>query len=260
MQFKKDEYGKIKGNMQPGDVIAFSGNRFASSVIKAFTKSNVSHVGIVVPSKFTDAACDQIVIAEVTSQGVIFTPLIDKVEDDNVEMLWWLPLHSRPDPEVFSSSVEKYKNKRYDYLQAAMTVLDSFEPILDSIGQELNENVRQTLLEMIVRPLSRAIKDKIKIPVESFISEILSEVVNEHFDLTILVDKLVDSICNQEDTKRFFCSEFVAKVLENSKVICDINASRTTPIELCQLKIYGDYVQFKGDTEQEIIELNPDKQ
>lgn len=63
----------------------------------------------------------------------------------------------------------------------------------------------------------------------------------------------VEFIGNEEDPTKLFCSEFVANVLENSKVIGSIEEARTTLIELCRLEgVYAESVWFKGSERQEI--------
>lgn len=256
MNLKEKEYDKIKDSIQSGDVIAFSGRKLTSHVIRRVTKGNVSHVGIIVPPKFLDDSHNHIVLAEAIDKGVTFVPLIDKVKDKGVEKLWWLRCSpKRVDPVAFKDFIEKHKDKDYDYQQAAMLILDYLESALDEIGPQLNQSVREILLDMIVPRLTQTISEKLPI-VDSDISDLLirgtlSEVINEHIDLSTIGDSLLDLISNQEDPSKFFCSEFVAGALETGGVTGKINTSRITPIKLCQMNIYDDnYFQFKGDLEE----------
>ena len=52
---------------------------------------------------------------------------------------------------------------------------------------------------------------------------------------------------NKEDFRKFFCSELAAAGLEKSKVLPEINASKVTPIDLCEFPIFKEAVQLKGE-------------
>ncbi len=52
---------------------------------------------------------------------------------------------------------------------------------------------------------------------------------------------------NQENYNRWFCSELVAAGLKSAGVISGVNASETTPIDVCRFDIFENrYVQLKG--------------
>ncbi len=51
MSLIQTKYGEIRDRMKPGDVVAFSGKKAHSEIIKWATRSNVSHVGIVLQSR-----------------------------------------------------------------------------------------------------------------------------------------------------------------------------------------------------------------
>lgn len=64
---------------------------------------------------------------------------------------------------------------------------------------------------------------------------------------------------NEEDFRKFFCSELVAAGLEAGGVISNVNASEVTPIELCRLAIYeDDYTQlrYEDDPDSRISRYN----
>ena len=257
-----DHPAEIQECMRPGDVIAFSGGKFVSDVIMAITRGNVSHVGIVVPSEFLDQPCDEPVVAEVNQKGLVFSPLSDIVEDNN-EMLWWLPLANRPTEARINAAVEAHRETEYDYLQAGLLALEYFESVYEWVGRQLHEDIRSLLLdrgvpllrERFIEAGSRFIPRE---TLEGNLSEeslrkFLAGSIDDHLDANDIADFLVEFIGNREDTTRLFCSEFVAKVLEDSKVIGSIEEARTTPIELCLLEgIYAESVQFKGSEEQKI--------
>lgn len=52
---------------------------------------------------------------------------------------------------------------------------------------------------------------------------------------------------NHEDFDKFYCSELVSAALEAGGIVGTINASETTPIEVCRWNIYHGIVQLKGD-------------
>ena len=255
-------HSEIQECMCPGDVIAFSGGKFVSDVIMAITGGNVSHVGIVVPSEFLDQDCDEPVIAEVNHRGLIFSPLSDIVEDDN-EILWWLPLANRPDEAGLNTAVEDRRGANYDYLQAGLLGLESFDSVRKWVGPQQQEGILSILLKGIVPLLSELLMSAASRLVErerlenelseASLRTFLSKAINEHLDANDIADFLVNLIGDPENTKRLFCSEFVARVLEDSRVIGSIEEARTTPIELCLLEgLYAESVQFKGSERQEI--------
>ena len=262
MVFRHVEHSEIQECMRPGDVIAFSGGKLVSRVIMRITRGNVSHVGIVAPSAFLGQDCDEPVIAEVNEKGLIFSPLSDIVEDKN-DILWWLPLANRPPEARIHAAVKKYRSKKYDYLQAGMLGLEYFDSVYESVGRQLHEDMRSTLLNGGVRLLRRkfmragsrfirreTLEDNLS---EESLRTFLADAIDDHLDANDIADFLVEFIGNREDPTKLFCSEFVGKVLEDSKVIGSIEEARTTPIELCLLEgLYAESVQFKGSDRQEI--------
>ena len=155
-------------------------------------------------------------IAEVDHRGLIFSPLSEKVDAKHIEVLWWLPLCSRPDEGGFSSAVENHRDTDYDYQQAAMLVLECFEPVDAWAGQQLHESLGRILLDVIFPQLREAIINNVSpnrrqllesVLPESFLRSALQRAIDEHLDLTSLADSLVDLIGNQEDPTRLFCSE-----------------------------------------------------
>jgi hypothetical protein len=56
---------------------------------------------------------------------------------------------------------------------------------------------------------------------------------------------------NREDFSKFFCSELVAGGLEVGGAISHLNASESTPIDLCMFNLYqNDYYQLKGQPKE----------
>lgn len=259
--FQKTTYTEIQDAMRPGDVIAFSGGTFASRLVMAITDSNVSHVGLVVPPTILDPSPDEPVIAEVNEKGVIFSPIREVIQSE-VAVLWWLPLAERPAPRAVAEAVATHKQKSYDYQQATWLVLAPLAPVFVDADPQLKADMSRILSDMLVPPLREKLLAEVPEGAigqmmadavsESQLRGVVSEVLDAHLDTTRLFDPYVARLQNQQDTRKLFCSEFVADVFVTLGVIQDIVASQTTPIELCLLKgIYTNrYVQFKGATTQ----------
>ncbi|NEP61551.1 MAG: hypothetical protein F6K31_32135 [Symploca sp. SIO2G7] len=62
---------KIFSQINPGDVIAFSGNGLDSRIIRWFTRSPYSHVGIVLDNKYPNKQGEDILIAESTTYTIV---------------------------------------------------------------------------------------------------------------------------------------------------------------------------------------------
>lgn len=93
------EYNTIRNQMRAGDVIAFSGKGDVSEIIKWATKSDVSHVGVILQSKLLIDEKPQAgyfnQVIESTSlngfSGVSISRLSDRLVNYDGE-IWWLPL------------------------------------------------------------------------------------------------------------------------------------------------------------------------
>ena len=207
MGIKIADYKVIRKEMQPGDVIAFSGKGNVSDIIKWATRSQVSHVGIVFESKVVldDTAQKGIIVDVMESttlqlkkeaskaiSGVQRNRLSDHITYYNGN-IWWLPLKSTIRSKMNMVALTDFllhsENKEYDVPQAIMSAIDVLDktPLLGSLT------------------------------------------------------------CNVEDFSKFFCSELVAAALEAGNAIKSLNASEVTPIDLCMFSIYeNDYYQIKG--------------
>ena len=136
------KYSEIRDCMRPGDIIAFSGKKPFSEVIKWATKSNVSHVGVILQSRLmVDGAAQGRLfnqIAEATASGVKFTKL-SEIEREYEGELWWLPLRKkyrkRLNFKKFSSFLIDNEGAPYDSLQtlikAGTDQLDGLPDFLD---------------------------------------------------------------------------------------------------------------------------------
>ena len=271
VKMKDDE--EIKACMKPGDVIAFSSNGLFSTAIKLVTSSHVSHVGIVVPSECLEGADpDDIVIAEATEKGVEFRSLDSRVRDSDVEMLWWLPLstsvRTRLNVDAFRESVCAHRKRDYDYLQAAMLGLTLLEPALNAIDPELDDAIREFLLNELSRGQAAnnpSLGENIRPGLLNMLGRALgsdngNQILHDVIRLLLEGGKreaIERQIENQEDFENFFCSELVTKALVDGGALAGVNASGVTPIDLCRFNLYEkEYVQFKGKERTRIRGFN----
>lgn len=140
MSLKKKSYDQIRSKMKPGDVIAFSGKKGFSEIIKWATRSEVSHVGVILQSKLWYNEKSQAgffnQIIESTSlngfSGVTITRLSDRVRTYDGEM-WWLPLSNASRQKLklkkFFDFLIHQRGKQYDVPQAIRSGLDTLDGI-----------------------------------------------------------------------------------------------------------------------------------
>lgn len=134
-------YDEARSRMQPGDVIAFGGKGHFSETIKFATRSDVSHVGVILQTKITDDGTGRFFnqIIESTSlngfNGVNISRFSDRLDSYEGE-IWWLPLSeeirkTRFDQKKFYDFLfnQAKKRKPYDMPQAINSALD----ILDTL-------------------------------------------------------------------------------------------------------------------------------
>lgn len=140
MARKTATYSELRGEMQPGDIIAFSGKSHFSEMIKWATRAPVSHVGIVLQSKLLigdtpqDGFFNQIIESASLNgfSGVSISRLSDRVDTYDGEM-WWLPLGDRArqslKPKQFYNFLLHQEKKPYDLPQAVRSALDAMDSI-----------------------------------------------------------------------------------------------------------------------------------
>lgn len=140
-------YEQYRSQMQTGDLIAFSGNGGFSNVIKWATKSDYSHVGIVVKSDLGNGfGDDSILIIESTLETTVLDAN-NKQVIKGVQMHWlskridmyngsvsWLglknPLNPHKKAEMEAWLRETHNQKvRYDYLQIYNAAIDWFDEL-----------------------------------------------------------------------------------------------------------------------------------
>lgn len=125
MILEKKKYCEIRKCMRPGDVIAFAGRGLTSRIIRWLTRSNVSHVGVVIQTNLLKGKLsnrdffNQVV--EATGSGVKFALLSGEAKFYNGE-LWWFPLSETAREKLclkaFFDSLFTHAGKHYDFIQA----------------------------------------------------------------------------------------------------------------------------------------------
>jgi len=154
----QSDYTKIRPTLRTGDLVAFGGHTFVSASIKAITKSNISHVGMVLRVNTEVAAVPIIMIVESTSvgagfSGVRISRLSTRIAGYDGD-IWILPIDGPiniPGTETFLVSM---LGTSYDYKQAIGSAVDfSFRPDQQEDLNKLfcselcNEAYKQNLLD-----------------------------------------------------------------------------------------------------------------
>lgn len=117
--------------MKTGDLIAFGGKGLVSDLIKAVTKSSVSHVGLVMMADCGGFRLNNVVEANGGKKsgmsGVHILRLRDRVEKYNGS-LWWYPLsdlaRGRMNTFNFCKFLLKMEGRPYDAPQAIKSAVD----------------------------------------------------------------------------------------------------------------------------------------
>ena len=119
-------YQGVRGEMQPGDLIAFGGTGWFSRIIKFFTMSPVSHVGVVLEWD----TFGRVMIMEATSldgfKGVQVNRLSSRVAQYDGHV-WWMPLSDQVRAKLNVHAMVKYMwaqdGKKYDTKQAIKSAI-----------------------------------------------------------------------------------------------------------------------------------------
>ena len=121
-------YTDVRPRMRPGDIIAFGGTSHFSNWIKWATKSEVSHIAIIIQTKlwFDEGSPDWMLnqIIESADEGVQICRLSDKINSYDGEA-WWLPLspirRASLDLAKLHNFVFQQEHKEYDTTQAILS-------------------------------------------------------------------------------------------------------------------------------------------
>jgi hypothetical protein len=122
------EYQEVRRILRAGDLIAFGGNGFVSRAIKFFTRSPVSHVGVI--QEGFDVR-RRVLVCESTQlggfSGVVSNPFSERLEayPGNV---WWLPLRDSIAAKIplgeFFAFLQSQVGKKYDSRSVAHFAFD----------------------------------------------------------------------------------------------------------------------------------------
>lgn len=169
MAMNTSTYAEIRSSMRPGDVVAFSGKGDFSQIIKWATRSNVSHVGVILQSQMLidDEAqkgyFNQII--ESTSlngfSGVSISRLSDRVATYDGEM-WWLPISDQTRQQMdngkFYNWLLHQEHKEYDAAQAVKSALDVLDkvPVVGRVTHNTEDFARFFCSELVAAALEHA--------------------------------------------------------------------------------------------------------
>ncbi len=136
MALKSAKYDDVRHHMRPGDVIAFAGEGPASEIIQRATRSNVSHVGVVLQPRPApgEPQAEILQVIESTSlngfTGVTISGLRERIQGYDGRV-WWLPLRdsvrARMDWQRFHDFLLQQEGKPYDVPQAIKSGLDQLD-------------------------------------------------------------------------------------------------------------------------------------
>lgn len=169
MAWKKATYTAVRSQMQPGDVIAFGGKGNFSEIIKWATRSEVSHLGVILQSKlyFDEKSQKGIFnqIIESTSfngfSGVAIGRLSDRIKHYEGNM-WWLPLsrssRTKLNQKKFFDFCLHQKGKPYDTPQAIKSALDALDkaPMIGGLTHNVEDFSKFFCSELVAAALDTA--------------------------------------------------------------------------------------------------------
>lgn len=202
------DYQECRGRMQPGDLIAFGGKGRVSEVIKGWTRSPVSHVGVVLQRRAVGDDSDRFFneLIESTSlegaSGVTTVRMSSRLKSYDGEV-WWLPLRAQVrdvfDQAAFFNFLFAQDGKAYDTKQALQAGVDA--------------GIWGRLLSLAF------------------------PVAGPWVGLTEA----------REDFDKFFCSELVTAGYEAAGILPSVNASEVTPADLIQVDLFSGWGQLQGE-------------
>lgn len=143
MGLKKVKYASVRDKMQPGDVIAFSGNGEIAQIIKLATRSQITHAAVILQTKLLiedqpqAGYFNQIIESTLINgfYGVSINRLSDRLVDFDGE-IWWLPLSNevrgKMNLQAFYDFLLHQEKKPFDTLHGIRSGIDIFDknPVL----------------------------------------------------------------------------------------------------------------------------------
>lgn len=157
MTRKKMTYDAARDYMMPGDVVAFGGRGSFAELIKFGTRSDVSHVAVVLKTEVlgnTSGRYFNLLVESTGSNGVATVRFSDLIRDYDGE-IWWLPLDEEQRSERFYDAAfvdflfnQVRDGKEYDLPQALRSALDSLD-VLHGPGYNRRDYERFFCSELI---------------------------------------------------------------------------------------------------------------
>lgn len=208
------------GEVAVGDVLAFNGKTKVDEFIQEATHSGIAHVAIVIRQRDDGP----LLLLEATGKGITATPLGEALAGYQADhTCFYLPLRPQSRALVVpatlaayyaSNALDKYN---YDGVVAA-GVYDLDHPFFDKLLTHFHES----------SPVARAAR---------WWEELTGE-----------VHKIWRVIFGEEPAyRRLFCSQLVADVLQEMKVVVIPPPARlVVPVEVCWFGIYAGAYQLNG--------------
>ncbi|MEN8138081.1 MAG: hypothetical protein ABFR62_06590 [Bacteroidota bacterium] len=142
-EMRQVEYPEIRELMLPGDVIAFGGDNCFSKIIKLVTRSNVSHLGIILQRENDQGSVNEFSnkIIEANGEGITTNTFSDVLKDYGGDV-WWLPLNNEIRNNYFDENKFREflgfhldQRKKYDLWQVVKLAIDILSkiPFLDRL-------------------------------------------------------------------------------------------------------------------------------
>ena len=118
------DYNYAKSFMKPGDVIAFSGDGFISSLIKWKAKSDISHIGCLVEHNNNLKLIESTTLKK--KHGVSYNSLLERYNNYKGS-LYWFPLKCKSynslDIDTYTDFLNDQNGKGYDTLGAVLSAI-----------------------------------------------------------------------------------------------------------------------------------------
>lgn len=128
-------YAPLRHKIQPGDIIAFSGQGISSEIVKVATRSEVSHVGIILRCELRQDLIHPLLMESSPIEGfhgVAISDLEERITHHKGNM-WWLPLRSERRQSLQVEKFQKFllaqNKKKYDPIQAINSGLSKLHSI-----------------------------------------------------------------------------------------------------------------------------------
>lgn len=125
---KQVTYSDVRNDMQPGDVIAFGGRGAFADLIRAATRSVVTHVGVIMQTSVAgDSRYFNLICQSTVRYGVQATRFSDVLRRHPGEC-WWLPLKEPIEQlTVFYDFLFDKEGIAYDLPQALLSAVRHVE-------------------------------------------------------------------------------------------------------------------------------------